>query len=78
MFRGNVLCFSLCSLSLVSSLGTTAVCTPSLQLFVHIDKFSHEPSLPQAQKSQCSLHFLTGEMVQSLNHPEGPLLDSLQ
>ena len=46
----------------------------SCQVFVHIDKMPL--SLLQAEQSQLSQPFLTGEMLQSLNHLRGPLLDS--
>ncbi|KAK4830703.1 hypothetical protein QYF61_012872 [Mycteria americana] len=52
--------------------------TPSLQVFIYIDKMSPQPSLLQAQQSQLSQPFLIGEMLQSLHHLHGPLLDSLQ
>lgn len=48
-FAWNVLCFSLCLLPLVLSLGTTEKSlTPSLyplQIFIHIDEIPSEPSL---------------------------------
>ena len=82
MFGGNLLCFSLCPLSLVLSLDTTENRAPSpthcLQLFIYIDEIPPEPSLLQAKQPQLSHPFLIGGTFQPLNHLSGPSLDLLQ
>ena len=83
MFRGNLLCFSLCPLPLVLPLGTTEKSlVPS---FVHppfsclcTSMRSPQPSLLQVKQSRLSQPFLIGEMLQSLHHLRGILLDSRQ
>jgi len=82
MFRGNLLCFSLCPLPLVLSLGTTKKSLdpslhPPFRYWSTLIR-SPEPSLLQAEQPKISEPFLTGEMLQSFNHLCGPLLDSVQ
>jgi len=56
-----------------------SVCfTPSLQVFIYIDKIPTEPSLLQAEQFQLSQPFLIGEMLQTLIHLCDPSLDSHQ
>jgi len=80
--RGNLLCFSLCPLPLVLSLGTTekylslsSLHSPFRYLCTLIRSSLR---LLQAEQSQLPQPFIMGEMLQSLNHLCGPLLDSLQ
>lgn len=65
-FRGNLLHFSICPLLLLLSLAA------SFQVFVFIyiytDEMPSEPSLLQAEPSQLSQPFLTGEVLQSPHH----------
>lgn len=82
--RLNLLCISLCSLSLVLSLGTARKSqAPSslqpLQVFIYIDKILPELALLQDEQSQLSQPFLVDEMLQVLHHlaglsPECPCL----
>ena len=63
MFRWNFLCFNLCLLSLVLSLGTTeeslAPClTSTLKIFIDIYKVASQPSLLQAEQAQLPQPFL--------------------
>ena len=51
---------------------------PSLQVFIHIGKISSEPSFLQDELFQLSQPFFIGEMLKSVNHLPGPLLDSPQ
>uniref|UniRef100_A0A8C4P7D6 Vacuolar protein sorting-associated protein 13B-like n=1 Tax=Dromaius novaehollandiae TaxID=8790 RepID=A0A8C4P7D6_DRONO len=84
VFRQSFLCFSLCPLPLVLSLGTiekslaSSFDTPPADIYTHGSGLSPEPSLLQAEQSQLSQPLLIGEMRQSLNHLCGPLLDSFQ
>ncbi|PKU46071.1 gamma-aminobutyric acid receptor subunit alpha-4 isoform x1 [Limosa lapponica baueri] len=81
MFRKNLLCFTLCLLPPVLSLGTTEKSLALSSLFPPIRYFytwirSPDPSHLLAKQSQLSQPFLVGEMLQSLHHLCGPLLDS--
>lgn len=81
IFIGNLLCFSLCPLPLILSLGITEKSLAlsffhPLQVFTHTNKIPLEPSLLQAKQSQLSQIFLTKEMLQSLCRLCGPLLNS--
>lgn len=83
MFKCNSPYFSLWPLPLL--LGTTGktlsvsyLITPIIRIYdLHLYDLS-QSSLLQPKQSQSSLHFLTGEMMPSLNHPKGPWLESLQ
>ena len=52
--------------------------TPTLQIFMGIDKVPSQPSLLQAEQAQLPQPLLAGEMLQSPPHPRSPPLDSLQ
>lgn len=52
--------------------------TTSHQIFIEFDYILLEPSIPQAEQSYLSQTFLIEEMLQTLIHPHGPLLDLLQ
>ena len=82
MFRGNLLCFSLCPLPLVLALGTAEKSLAWLSLSSPSSVYRHrwdppEPSLLQAEQSQLSHSFLTCEVLQSLHHPCSHPLESL-
>ena len=73
MFRWNFLCFSLCPLPLVLSLGSTEKSlAPSswltLQIFISIYKVPSQPSLLQAEQAQLPQPFLVGEILLSPHH----------
>lgn len=69
MFIGNLLCFQLCSLSLVlPPLKRICPLTFSLQVFSKISNLTAEPSFHQAEGSQMFHLFLTSEMLQSPEH----------
>jgi len=79
VFRWNFLCFSLCPLPLVLSLGTTEKSLapssrhpPSRYLSAFLR------SLLQAKQAQLPQPFLIGEILHYPNHPRSPPLDSLQ
>jgi len=82
MLRENLLCFVLCPLPLVLSLDTTEKSLAPSSLhppFRYLHTLIRSPlSLLQVKQSQLFQPFLTEEMLQSLNHLCGPLLDSLQ
>lgn len=75
---GNLLCFLLLPIVSGSSTGHNwkepdfVFCVPSLQVFISIGKILPKASLPQAEQLQQSQFFLTGEMLQSLNHLHAP------
>ena len=51
---------------------------PSFQVSTYFDEISPEPSVLRAEQSQFSQLLLICEVLQSLNHPGGSLLESLQ
>lgn len=78
-FQWKFLCFSLCPLSLVLSVGTPekSLALPCLHPpFRYLSRSCL--SLLQAEQPQVFQPFLLCEMLQSLNELSGPSLDSLQ
>lgn len=63
MFRQNLLCFSLCTLSLVLTLGTSKMCLPPPSLHL-LFRYVFIGSLPiQAQQSQLSQPLIVREVL---------------
>lgn len=53
--------------------------TPSIQVFIDIDKIPPEPSFSSSREiSQLFQPFLSGEMLYAFNHLQGPSLAGLQ
>jgi len=72
-----------CPLPLVLSLGITEksgsiLFAPSLQVFICIDEILTEPSVFQVKQSQPCQPFFVYQILQTLNHLDGPSLESLQ
>lgn len=85
MFRGNPLCFSLCSVLLVLSLGTTEKSltdslpfSSCLQGYIHITKIPPPSLLFTRLNEDSHFCFSSWEMLQFFNHLHGPLPDSFQ
>jgi len=82
MFRGNLLCFSLCPLPLFLGTGhdrkepDSVLFAPSIQLFIYINKIPL--SLLIAKLNSPSQPFLIAEVLQSLNPLHGPSWYSFQ
>jgi len=82
MFRWNFLCFSLCPLPLVLSLGTTekslapSFWHPPLR-YLWASLVPSLPSLLQAKQAQLPQPFLIGEMLQSPHHAHSPVASHL-
>jgi len=51
--------------------------TPTLKIFININKIPSQSSFLKAEQTQFAQPFLIGEMLQALYHLCGPLLDSL-
>ena len=83
IFRWSHLCFSVCPLPLVLLLDTTekslapSSLHPPFRRLCTLMRFP-KPSLLQAEQSRLSWPLLIGEMLLSLHHLCGPLLDSPQ
>ena len=83
MYKQDLLCFSLCPLPHVLSLGThraVSLAPFSLHLlfiYLYMVITSPELSLLQAEQSQLAQPFLIEEMLQSLHHLHGPSMDFL-
>jgi len=84
MFRGNLLCLSLCPLPLVLSLGATekslalSSLHPPFRYLYTLLRHTPPSLLFSRLNSPSSHYFLAGAMLQSLHHLNGPSLDSLQ
>lgn len=85
IFRGNLLCFKMCPLRLVLSLGTSGKCLAPSSVhsplrYLHTLTKCPEPALLQPEQSLVSQPFPVWEMLQSqsINHLSGDALDSLQ
>jgi len=82
IFRWHFLCFSLCPLPLFLSLGTTEKCLglsslhPPCRYLCTLMRSPPDPSFLQAEQSQVSQSFVTGEMLQFLKQLCSLLLDS--
>ena len=78
IFRVNFLCFNLCPLPLVLSLGTTEKSLAPSSLHLPFSWDLPKPCLLQAEQPHLSQPFLMWEMIWSLHHPCGPPLNFLQ
>lgn len=52
--------------------------TPTLKMFININKITSEFSFLKTEQAQFAQPFLTGQMLQAFYHLCGPPLDSLQ
>lgn len=52
--------------------------TPTLKMFININKITSEFSFLKTEQAQLAQPFLTGQMLQDFHHPCGPPLDPLQ
>jgi len=80
VFRGSLLCASLCPLPLIlaqDTIGKSLAPSSHIQIFIYIDEISLNPFFCRLNSSS-SFSFSSQGVLQSLCHLCGPLLDSFQ